>query len=275
MLDFDADELVLRRRVHNAYEALTYRAPSPVWVSARVRAGVAVTAQRQRRTAASVALGASLLLASIVGVRLDPATSQATRPSAQQSAVAETAGHSSRLGALPALCPRKALEFAVSTDRPAYAPGDVVQVSASVRNRSGAACRYAIGLLSVWVTDGGGGLWALCPEYVPPPPPPTPTPTPPPAPHAAPHGAVNPPMAGALVVPQVAAMPSAPIGDIVRPNTALAPGTTTATKCTWHTGWTTVPTGSYTAHAMWSGKDSATNVITITEPFRPLLRHMG
>lgn len=264
MLDFDADELILRQRVHNAYDARIYRAPSPAWVSERVRAGVAVTARRQRRTAGSVALGAGLLLASIVGVRLDPAASQATRPPAQQSDVAETAGHSSRLGALPALCPRKALQFAVSTDRPAYAPGDVVQVSASVHNRGGTACRYDTGLLSVWVQDGNGGRWTLCPEYVPPPPTPTPAPTPPPAPHAAPHGPVNAPIA----------MTAPPVDDLVSPNTVLAPGTST-TNCTWHTGWTAVPTGSYTAHATWAGKDTATNVITITEPFRPLQRHMG
>lgn len=269
MLDFDADELVLRRRVHQAYDVLAYRAPSPVRIGVRVRARVAVTAQRQRRTAGSVALGASLLMVLVAGVRLDTSRSLATRPPAQQSDVAVT-GNSSRFGALPALCPRKALQFAVSTDRPAYAPGDVVQVSASVSNRNGVACRYAIGLLSVWVTDGSGGRWTLCPEDVPP----TPAPTPPPAPHAAPHWTANSPvvMPGPVQVPME--MPAMTQRDIVHLNAVLAPGTS-ATNCTWHTGWTTVPTGSYTAHATWSGKDTATNVITITEPFRPLPRHMG
>jgi hypothetical protein len=256
VIDMDADELLLRRRVHHAYDALAPSAPLPAQVLDRVHARVEVRARRSRWTMTAVATVAALAVLAFVGLQMVPRSAhlQAGGPpagpalggtsggggnSSGSDSLSEGATQANGTGAASAgplgPCPSHSLQVTVATDQRTYQQGAVVTVHTSVRNRGRTACRYPLGP-AVWVTDGKGTQWRLCPEVDAPPPSPA---------------------VGAMPVP-------APPAAVVMPRPGgLRPGQSEATSCTWHTAYGDVPPGTYTAHATWDHSSGlATIVIT-------------
>jgi len=263
VLDMDADELLLRRRVHQAYDTRALRGPSPAWVSERVRARVAETARRQRRTAGTVAVGAGLLLVSIVGIQIDQ-TKTISVPLAQDTTTGGSGGNSaaqeqsggpaasgntvhapSNMGMEPSVvpeqraaapvlkpCPRQALKVVVTPDQQSYGQGDVATITTTVVNLSATPCRSPQ-VPAVWISGADGRRWRLCPE-------PDAPPSQPGAPAAEP--ADHPP------APQPAA------------STFFGPGAVATADCIWHTAYSGVAQGTYVARASWDGASAATTL---------------
>jgi hypothetical protein len=258
VIEMNADELHLRRRVHHAFDALAPAAPPPARVFERVRARVEARAQRRRWTAAAVGVAAALVVLSLAGVQLVPRGARlpvgSAPPQAGQSfggfdslngSGGTNGGPAATQGAQAALprnrpaplmpCAPRDLQVSVSTDQRTYPQGAVVTVSASVTNRGLVACLYPLDP-AVWVTDSRGTQWRLCPELATPPPTPMPAST-------VYEGAINP--------------------SVVVNAGGLRPGQSAETSCVWHTAYGNVAPGTYTAHATWDST-SGTATLTIT-----------
>jgi len=261
VIEMDAQELLLRERVHHAYDALDVRAPSTVGVLRRVQSRVERRGQlRQRAWIGGALLAAAALGAvSVVGIqlvprgaRVQPSPNTAARPFGAQgtygdggpgySSTGDTNGNS--VGAAqPFLAPCAAhdLAVAVSTDHSVYGMSDVVTVAASITNRGHVTCAQP-GWSSVSVQDQQGTLWRLCPETDWPPPSPT---------------AVRP--ARPLPMANGSMFPSRPGSSYAIVTDGFTPGQSESVVCTWHTQYRRLNQGTYSASATWDGVSATTS----------------
>ncbi len=254
----DADELLLRERLHRAYDAAVPGAALvPSRVLNRVHARVELAAHR-RRMVLGVAVGAAALAAfAAVGVQVVPRSVQlqpgdprlaqgrgansgpesdgaAAAGPANASAAAAPSHTSSPLQP----CAAGALLVTVRTDHNSYLQGDVATVTTEATNRGHVACHYPLGP-AVWVTNSHGQQWRLCPEMD----------TPPPSPGSA--SAMAPAMAISI------------------PRSGLRPGESESQTCTWHTAYGNVPPGVYTAHATWNSTSEAAYLTIVAATATP------
>jgi hypothetical protein len=259
VIDMDLDELRLRQRVHLAYDALAPAAPQPSPVLQRVHARAEERARRLRRRALVASGTAAVALVSLAGVQILPRTlllraqpeygyvdnagqmsksQSAPQAPSEKQAVLPQQTHTAAL--LP--CTQKQLAVIVSTGLVAYASGDVVTVSTSAHNSGSKPCQY-VGP-AVWVTDGTGQQWRLCPEQ---------QPTPPPTPAAS-----------------VQQVPQARAEATIIATAGLHPGQSASTACAWHTGYDAVAPGTYTVHAVWNGTAATTTLSVTAATVQPL-----
>lgn len=279
-MDMSADELLLRDRVHHAYEALDVRGPSTVAVLRHVESRV----QDQRRVWAGAFMVAALAAVSVMGIQLVPrsvqlreaspggvvtnsgsnAVSGASRPSGSpvQSAAQQ------RPSSEP--CPPSDLVLSVNTDHGVYGMGDAIEITATVTNGSKVRC-LVDGAPLVSVRDAHGASWKVCPERDWPPPLPSstraatmprsePIPMVIPGPAYANGGTAS--AAGAAGAAGAITSVTGGVGDPV-----LAFGTVPQSQsadCTWHTQYRNLRPGTYRVWASW-GSLSASSAFSLLD----------